>query len=210
MHVAGDVGNPDDAAAIVAAVIATLDDGGLVGVDSGGIDLLVHCAGIAEPCDPDKVDWARWRRTMTTNLDGTYNMIYAVKDGMVKRQYGRIVTISSVAALRQRAWNMPYSVSKAAVIALTKCCAEAWGHAGVRVNCIAPGVIESEMLHGNGEEGAEQYARLMAMAKQQALSSRGVGQPSEIASTAKFLLSDDSSFMTGQTLVVDGGRMMVP
>lgn len=167
----------------------------------GPIDLLVTSAGMARALPHEEMDFAGWQRTMTVNVDGTYLPVMAVKDGMIERGFGRIVTIASVAGLRPRGRMIAYSVSKAAVIAFTRSCAEAFGP-HVRMNCVAPGLIETDMGLSMGEQ-AVQATREAAFLKR-------IGTPEEIAETVLFLLSERSSFTTGQTYVADGGRVTLP
>lgn len=189
----GDVSQPDQAQAVVQVTRDAL----------GPVDLLVQSAGMSVVEAPDETTWETWKRTMDVNLDGTFNMIFAVKDEMVKRQFGRIVAISSIAALRSRPSLMAYSASKAAVISLVRSCGEAWAHENIRVNCIAPGLTETEMPQASLTP--ESYQKMI-----DATPMRRIGQPAEIASVVRFLLSDESSFMTGQTVVASGGRVLLP
>jgi NAD(P)-dependent dehydrogenase (short-subunit alcohol dehydrogenase family) len=136
------------------------------------------------------------------NLDGTFNMVYAVKDEMIVRRFGRIVTFSSIAALRERENQVPYSVAKAGVIALTRCTAQAWARYNVRINCVCPGLTETEMAHTLSPEVHKQIVAATPMGR--------IGRPEEIAALARYLLSEESSFSTGQTMVASGGRVMLP
>ena len=167
----------------------------------GPVDLLVTSAGIARMIHHQAMDFDGWRQTMAVNVDGTYLPVMAVKDGMLERGYGRIVCIASIAGLRARGKLIAYSVSKAAVIAFTRSCAEAFGP-DVRVNCVAPGLVETDM-------GTSMGAETMQKMRDEAFLKR-TGKPEEIAETVKFLLSERSSFTTGQTLVADGGRVTLP
>jgi NAD(P)-dependent dehydrogenase (short-subunit alcohol dehydrogenase family) len=110
----------------------------------GPVDYLVTAAGIAHVGDHTEVDVDLWRRIMTVNVDGTFLPVMAVKDGMIERGFGRIVCIASIAGLAPRARMLPYSTSKAAVIAFARSCAQAFAP-DVRVNCLAPGLIETDM-----------------------------------------------------------------
>jgi 3-oxoacyl-[acyl-carrier protein] reductase len=168
----------------------------------GPIDLLVHCGAISNLCDHTELTFERWRETIDVNLNGTFLVVFAVKDEMIGRRFGRIVTISSVAALRPRKMQIHYAASKAGVIALTRCCAEAFAPANVRINGVAPGLIETEMAHVLPDEAIRKITAETPMGR--------LGQPEEIASVVRFLLSDDSSFMTGHTLAVSGGRITLP
>src|SRR5438477_7267313 len=96
--------------------------------------------------------------TMDVNLNGTYLVVFAVKDEMIARHFGRIVLVSSVAALRPRKMQIHYASAKAGVIALTRCCAEAFAPHNVRVNCVAPGLIETEMARVLPDEAMRKIA----------------------------------------------------
>lgn len=187
-----DVARPDDVARLVAEVRARL----------GPVDFLVHCGAISNLCDHTGLTYERWREMIDVNLTGTYLVLFAVKDEMIRRRFGRIVTLSSLAALRPRPLQIHYATAKAGVIALTRSCAEAWAPHNVRVNCVAPGLIETEMLHVLPHE------RIAAVVRETPLGR--VGQPEEVAAAVRFLLGDEASFITGQTLMTDGGRVMLP
>jgi len=191
MMVEADVSDPESVAAMVAAVESGL----------GPVDLLVTSAGIAAMEHHSEMTFENWRRMLSVNLDGTYLPVMAVKDGMLDRGYGRIVCIASIAGLRARGRMITYSTSKAGVIAFSRSCAEAFAPT-IRVNCVAPGLIETDM-------GASAGAETMQRMSDDAFLKR-IGQPEEIAETALFLLSERSSFTTGQTLVADGGRVTLP
>lgn len=191
MMVKGDVSDAKAVGKMVQAVEGTL----------GPVDLLVTSAGIAEAEDHSEMTFEKWRRMLAVNLDGTYLPVMAVKDGMLERGFGRIVCIASVAGLRARGKMITYSTSKAAVIAFARSCAEAFGPT-IRVNCVAPGLTDTGM---GASMGAESMRRLADEAYL-----KRIGQPEEIAETVLFLLSERSSFTTGQTLVADGGRVTLP
>ena len=168
----------------------------------GPVDMLVCAAGISIPGPADEMTWERWKTTMNVNLDGTFNMVYAVIEEMQQRNFGRIVTFSSIAGLRPRMNQIAYSASKAGVIAMTQCMAEAWAGDGIRVNCVCPGLTETEMAHTLSPEYHSMVVGATPLGR--------IGEPSEFASVARFLLSEESSFMTGQTIVASGGRVMIP
>lgn len=188
----GDVSQPADANRIVDEARSRF----------GSIDMLAHAAGISTPMPASDVTWNVWRRELSINLDGTFNMVYAVKDEMIARRFGRIVTFSSIAGLRERENQVPYSVSKAGVIALTRCVAQAWGRYNVRVNCVCPGLTETEMAHTLAPDVHQQIIAATPLGR--------IGRPEEIAALARFLLSEESSFTTGQTVIASGGRVMLP
>lgn len=167
----------------------------------GPIDYLVHCGAISNLADHGQLSYEQWRETIDVNLNGTYLVVFAVKDEMIARGFGRMVTISSIAALLPRKMQIHYSASKAGVMALTRCCAEAFAPHNVRINCIAPGLVETEMAHVLAPARMREVIAATPLGR--------IGQPEEIASVARFLLSDESSFMTGQTIVASGGRLMI-
>jgi 3-oxoacyl-[acyl-carrier protein] reductase len=187
-----DVSKPDDVQRLVDQT----------GEKLGPIDLLVHSAGISNLRDHNHLNLDVWREMMDVNLTGTYLVVFAVKDEMIQRRFGRIVTLSSVAALRPRKMQIHYATAKAGVIAFTRCCAEAFAPHNVRINGVAPGLIDTEMGHVLPETMIRDVIAGTPMGR--------LGQPEEIASVIRFLLSDDSSFMTGHTLAVSGGRATLP
>jgi 3-oxoacyl-[acyl-carrier protein] reductase len=190
--VQGDVAKREDVKQLVAAARDAC----------GPLDMLVHSAAISIVEPASHVTWETWRRTMDVNLDGTFHVVYAVKDEMIDREFGRIVLMSSIAALRERENQVHYSASKAAVIAMTRCLAQAWAKHNIRINCICPGLIDTDMADTLSPETQQQIIENTPM--------RRLGQPEEIANVIRFLLSDESSFMTGQTVVASGGRVMLP
>jgi 3-oxoacyl-[acyl-carrier protein] reductase len=168
----------------------------------GPIDYLVHSGAISNIQDHTTLSLDLWRETIEVNLTGTYLAVFAVKDEMIERRFGRIVTVSSVAALRPRKMQIHYASAKAGVIAFTRCCAEAFAPHNVRINCVAPGLIDTEMARVLPQE------MMQAVVEQTPLGR--LGTPEEIAAVIRFLLSEESSFMTGHTLAASGGRIMLP
>jgi len=187
-----DVQKQDDIDALVAGTRSTL----------GPIDLLAHCGAISNTCSHDELSFDVWAETIDANLHGAFRAVFAVKDEMIARKFGRIVLLSSVAALRPRARQIHYSAAKAGVIALARCCAEAFAPHNVRVNCIAPGLIDTEMAR------VLSPATMASVIEQTPL--QRLGKPEEIAELACFLLSERSSFIVGQTISACGGRVTLP
>ncbi|MBM3774400.1 MAG: SDR family oxidoreductase, partial [Acidobacteria bacterium] len=161
---------------------------------------LVANAGISLLEGHQQISWETWKKTMAVNLDGVFLSMMAVKDEMLENRWGRIVCISSVASLRPRKLQIHYASSKAAVNAMVRCSAEALAP-HVRVNAIAPGLIETEMGETIGPEATRKIITDTPLGR--------LGKPEEIANVAYFLMSDLSSFMTGQTITVSGGRVMM-
>jgi 3-oxoacyl-[acyl-carrier protein] reductase len=167
----------------------------------GPIDVLVCNAGIMHSESHTEMNVETWRRTMAVNVDGVFHSVMAVKDGMLARGDGRIVCLSSVAALRPRPRAIAYATSKAAVIAFVRSCSEAFAP-NVRINAIAPGLIETDMAAAHGPERQAAFAEATPMKR--------LGKPEEIAELALFLLSDRASYTTGQTFIASGGRVTLP
>ncbi|MBX3413328.1 MAG: SDR family oxidoreductase [Pirellulales bacterium] len=186
------VAKPDEVEALVATTREQL----------GPIDLLAHCGAISNVRDHTELDYETWRETIDVNLNGAYLAVFAVKDEMIRRGFGRIVTVSSIAALRPRKMQIHYASAKAGVIAMTRCCAEAFAPHNVRINCVAPGLVETEMAHVLSAETMRRVIEETPMQR--------IGEPHELANVIRFLLSEESSFMTGQTVVASGGRVTIP
>jgi 3-oxoacyl-[acyl-carrier protein] reductase len=168
----------------------------------GPIDYLVHSGAISNIQDHSTLSLDLWRETIEVNLTGTYLAVFAVKDEMIERRFGRIVTLSSVAALRPRKMQIHYASAKAGVIAFTRCCAEAFAPHNVRINCVAPGLIDTEMARVLPPETMREVVEQTPLGR--------LGTPEEMAAVIRFLLSEESSFMTGHTLAASGGRIMLP
>jgi 3-oxoacyl-[acyl-carrier protein] reductase len=167
----------------------------------GTIGLLVNNAGYSVLESHKEITFESWKKTLAINLDGCFLPTMAIKDGMLDERWGRIVNVSSVAALRPRKLQIHYASSKAALIAMTRCCAEAFAP-DVRVNCVAPGLVKTEMGATIPPATAEKIVADTPLAR--------LGEPEDIADVICFLLSDASRFMTGQTIAVSGGRVMLP
>lgn len=163
------------------------------------VDALVLCAGVSHTGLLTDMTDAQWHRVMDVNVSGAFYLIRALAPGMVCQRDGAIVTISSMWGRSGASCEAAYSASKAAIIGLTQALAKELGPSGVRVNCIAPGVIDTKMM----DEHSEQTKKILA--DETPLGRLGTGE--DVAKACAFLLSDDASFITGQTLGVDGGYL---
>ena len=170
----------------------------------GPVDILVNNAGILKPGNTLALNEEDLDRMLAVNLKGIIFVAQAAAPGMIERRYGKVVNLSSIAGIGTAVQETtPYAMTKAAVVSFTKRLALELGPHGINVNAIAPGFIRTEMLQFN--DNAEDRSRLEMLGKKAALNR--IGMPEDIANVALFLASDESSFMTGQILTVDGGRM---
>jgi 3-oxoacyl-[acyl-carrier protein] reductase len=172
---------------------------GHVGSTWGPVDLLVNNAGIAESLPHTELTFPRWKHFFAVNVDGPFLTTWAVKDSMIARKFGRIVNVASLAGLVMKKNMIHYATTKAAVISFTRHCAEAFAPHNVRVNCVAPGLTDTEITAAANTAVVESLIAATPMGR--------MAQPEEIASVVRFLLSDDSGFVTGQTVSVCGGRV---
>jgi len=163
----------------------------------GGVDILVNNAGIIRDAIGHKLTEEQWDQVIEVNLKGTFNCLQACMIPMREQGRGAIVNLSSISRYGA-AGQFNYSASKAGVVGLTRAAAKELGGRGVRVNCVAPGFVETEMLATVPEAKLEMF-------KQYAVPMGRLGRPGEIASVILFLASDDASFVNGQTINVDGG-----
>ena len=166
----------------------------------GGIDVLINNAGISHQGLFTDMSDIEWKEIIDVNLNGVYNCCHAVLPYMIKNKSGSIINISSMWGQVGASCEVAYSAAKAGVIGLTKALAKEVGPSGIRVNCIAPGLIETGM---NQELSLEDVAQIV----DDTPLSR-IGTTSDVATTALFLASDESSFITGQVLGVNGGLIV--
>jgi len=166
----------------------------------GQIDILVNNAGVSWGERPETMTLAQWQKVVDTNLTGAFVFSQAAGREMLKRQYGRIINIASIAGLQGNV-NGPYyagyAASKAGLMGLTRELAASWGRHGIRVNAIAPGFFPSRMSETSIKLVEEGIKKTTPLGR--------VGQPGELKGVAVFLASDASNYITGQTIVVDGG-----
>ena len=174
-----------------------------VGKELGSIDLLVNNAGRFMERLASEESPTDFLSALADNLHTTFTATWAAKDGMLERRFGRIVNIASTGAFfRTTGSGVGYGVAKAGVIALTKGWASAWGPKNLRVNCVAPGFIDTE---ANEKVDPAIHARVISQTPL-----ARAGEADEVARAVAFLLSDESSFINGQTVAVCGGRVMLP
>ncbi len=172
----------------------------------GAIDILCNVAGIVESGDLEAADEESWERTMAVNLKGMFYLCQEVVPRMAQRGSGSIVNIASVAgpyAVRER---LVYSVSKSGVIGFTKSLAVDYIAKGLRANAICPGTVETPSWHGRVNEADDPDQALKDFIARQPMGR--LGQPEEIAALAAYLAADESAFMTGQAINIDGGMSM--
>ncbi|UKS31109.1 3-oxoacyl-[acyl-carrier-protein] reductase [Paenibacillus sp. HWE-109] len=166
----------------------------------GKIDILVNNAGITRDNLIMRMKEEEFDQVIATNLKGVFNCVKAVTRPMMKQRFGRIINISSVVGVLGNPGQANYVAAKAGVIGLTKATARELSSRGITVNAVAPGFIETDMTDKLSAEMREHMLKQIPLER--------LGQPEEIAKVVRFLASDDASYMTGQTLHVDGGMYM--
>lgn len=166
----------------------------------GNVNVLVNNAGIAEQALFTDITEKMWDRMFAVNVKGAYNCTQAVLPKMIHEKYGRIINISSMWGISGASCEVHYSAAKASLIGFTKALAKEVGLSGITVNCVAPGVIDTDM---NGHLSPEIISEL----KEETPLNR-IGAPRDVAETVLFLASEKASFITGQTISVDGGFIL--
>ena len=167
----------------------------------GGIDILVNNAGITKDNIFLRMSDEEWNDVIDINLNSTFKMTKAVVKGMVKRRYGRIINITSVIGIAGMAGQSNYSASKAAIIGMSKSLAQEVGSRSITVNCIAPGFIETNMTAGLSEARKEEILKSIVVKR--------LGLPEDVSGAVSYLASDSASYITGQTIHINGGMLMI-
>ncbi len=163
----------------------------------GRIEVLVNNAGITRDDLLLRMGLEAWDQVIETNLRSVYLCSRAAMRGMLRSKWGRIISVSSIAGISGNPGQANYAASKAGIIGFSKSIAREIGSRNITVNVVAPGFIETDMTEELGTEIAEDVASRVAVGR--------LGRPEEIAAAVGYLASDDAAYVTGQTLVVDGG-----
>ncbi|PIU40682.1 MAG: 3-oxoacyl-[acyl-carrier-protein] reductase [Candidatus Omnitrophica bacterium CG07_land_8_20_14_0_80_50_8] len=164
------------------------------------VDILVNNAGVTRDGLFVRMSEADWDEVLNTNLKGTFLCMRAVSKVMMKQRAGRIINMASVVGLTGNAGQANYAASKAGILALTKSVAKELGSRNVLVNAIAPGFIDTDMTQTLGEDVKHNIVKTIPVGH--------FGKPIDVAKAALYLASDESNFITGQVITVDGGMVM--
>jgi NAD(P)-dependent dehydrogenase (short-subunit alcohol dehydrogenase family) len=186
-----DVASPADVQAVVDRTMAAY----------GRVDVLVNNAGISWGAEPEQMPLDKWQKVIDTNLTGAFLFAQAAGREMLKREYGRIINVASIAGLYATVHGphyAAYAASKAGLMGLTRELAASWGRHNIRVNAIAPGFFRSRL--------ADPVLPLAEPSIKATCPIPRIGAESELKGVCVFLASDASNYITGQTIVVDGGR----
>jgi 3-oxoacyl-[acyl-carrier protein] reductase len=187
---AADVREPDSIVALVEGVEK----------EFGQIDILVNNAGLTRDNILFRLKDDDWNAVLDANLRGAFVAIRATARGMIKRRWGRIINIASVVGITGNKGQANYAASKAGLIGLTKSVAKELGSRNVLVNAVAPGFIETDMTAAMTPEARTALSAQIPLER--------LGSPRDVAGVVAFLASDHAAYITGQTLVVDGGMVM--
>lgn len=163
----------------------------------GGIDILINCAGIAEFSLFTDISDDAWRRMIDTNLSSAFTLSREAAKVMVSQKSGKIINVGSVWGRMGASCEVHYSASKAGLRGLTQALAKELGPSGITVNCVEPGVIDTDMNSMLDEAAMKELAEATPLCR--------IGKAEEVAAVIGFLASDDASFVTGACIPVDGG-----
>ncbi len=168
--------------------------------EHGRIDVLINNAGVTRDNLMIRMKEEEWDLVLNINLKGAFICTQKVFKHMMKARSGSIINISSVIGIMGNSGQANYAASKGGMIAFTKSCAKEFASRGIRVNAVAPGFIETEMTATLSDEIRAEYAKVIPMSK--------MGTPTDVAKLCLFLASEESGYITGQTIAVDGGLTM--
>ncbi|MGL5151067.1 MAG: 3-oxoacyl-[acyl-carrier-protein] reductase [Clostridium sp.] len=166
----------------------------------GIIDIMVNNAGVTKDTLILRMKEEDFNTVIDTNLKGVFNCLKAITPIMVKQKTGKIINMSSVVGIIGNAGQVNYSASKAGVIGMTKSLAKELGGRGITVNAVAPGFIETDMTEVLGDKFKDEAKKGIPLKR--------LGKPEDVANAVAFLSSDEASYITGQTINVDGGMVM--
>ena len=185
-----DISNNDDFKSIILNIVK----------ENGSIDILVNNAGITKDNLLMRMSDDQWDDVLNINLKGSFTCTRSVIKYMMKKKYGRIINITSIVGITGNAGQANYAASKSGLIGLTKSIAKEVASRGITANCVAPGWIETSMTDQLSTEVKNKFLSQIPAGK--------IGQSKDIANTVIFLASDEAEYITGQTITVDGGRII--
>ena len=185
-----DISNNDDFKSIILNIVK----------EYGSIDILVNNAGITKDNLLMRMSDDQWDDVLNINLKGSFTCIRSVIKHMMKKKFGRIINITSIVGITGNAGQANYAASKSGLIGLTKSIAKEVASRGITANCVAPGWIETSMTDQLSTEVKNKFLSQIPTGK--------IGQSKDIANTVIFLASDEAEYITGQTITVDGGRII--
>lgn len=193
-----------DKAILIKADVSSFEDMQKMGRDVisrfGRIDVLVNNAGISEQKMINDISESDWDNMFSVNVKGAFNCTKAVLDNMIHNKYGRIINVSSMWGITGASCEVHYSATKAALIGFTKALAKELGPSGITVNCVAPGLVDTDMNSSFSKETIDEIVNETPVMR--------IGTGNDVAESVAFLSSDDAGFITGQVLSVNGGLVI--